>query len=69
MNLDDTVSSVIEERLHFVKHKGKAIFVIDFSHCTSKEMICAARAGAGDHGTATPRVGADAGRLHRRRDR
>ena len=39
MSLDDTVSSVNEERLRFVKHKGHAIFVIDFSHCSSKEML------------------------------
>ncbi len=29
----------IDERLQFVKHKGQAIYVIDFSHCTSKEMM------------------------------
>jgi hypothetical protein len=29
----------IEERLHFIKHKGHAIYVIDFSHCTTKEML------------------------------
>lgn len=28
-----------EERLRFVKHKGHAIFVIDFSHCTAKEIL------------------------------
>lgn len=39
MNLDDTVSGTEEQRLRFVKHKGQPIFVIDFSHCTSKEMI------------------------------
>jgi hypothetical protein len=27
------------ERLHFVKHKGHAIYVIDFSHCTAKEIL------------------------------
>lgn len=42
MNLidsDDTVSGISEERLRFVKHKGQAIFVIDFSHCQSKEIL------------------------------
>ena len=39
MNLDDTVSGMEEQRLRFVKYKGQAIFVIDFSHCSSKEMI------------------------------
>jgi hypothetical protein len=29
----------LEERLHFIKHKGHAIYVIDFSHCAEKEML------------------------------
>jgi len=29
----------LDDRLHFVKHKGQAIFVIDFSHCAAKEMM------------------------------
>ena len=29
----------IDDRLRFVKHKGQAIFIIDFSHCTAKEML------------------------------
>ena len=29
----------LDERLQFIKHKGHAIFVIDFSHCTAKEML------------------------------
>ena len=28
-----------KERLHFVKHKGHAIYVIDFSQCSSKEIL------------------------------
>jgi hypothetical protein len=28
-----------DERLKFVKHKGKTIYVIDFSHCSSKEIM------------------------------
>jgi hypothetical protein len=39
MNLDDTASGAAPERLHFVKHKGKAVFVIDFSHCAAKDML------------------------------
>jgi hypothetical protein len=39
MNLDDTVSSVTEDRLRFIKHKGQAIFLIDFSHCQEKEIL------------------------------
>jgi hypothetical protein len=27
------------ERLRFVKHKGHAIFIIDFSHCEEKEIL------------------------------
>jgi hypothetical protein len=29
----------LEERLHFVKHKGHAIYIIDFTHCAEKEML------------------------------
>lgn len=29
----------VQERLRFVKHKGQAIFLIDFSHCQGKEML------------------------------
>jgi hypothetical protein len=29
----------LDDRLHFIKHKGHAIYVTDFSHCTSKEML------------------------------
>ena len=39
MNLDDTVTSATEERLRFVQHKGREIFLIDFSHCSEKEML------------------------------
>jgi hypothetical protein len=34
-----TESRSIEERLHFVKHKGHAIFLIDVTHCAKKEMM------------------------------
>ena len=40
MNLDDTVGISSEsERLHFVKYKGHAVFVIDLSNCDSKELM------------------------------
>lgn len=39
MNPSMTSSGLLDERLHFVKHKGQTIFVIDFSHCSSKEML------------------------------
>ena len=34
-----TSGEALDERLHFVKHKGQAIYVIDFSHCSGKEMM------------------------------
>lgn len=39
MNIDDTVSNAGEDRLRFVKHKGQAVFVVDFSHCSAREML------------------------------
>ena len=32
-------SSSLEERLRFIKHKGHAIFLIDFTHCAAKELL------------------------------
>lgn len=32
-------SRSMDDRLRFVKHKGHSIFVIDFSHCSSKEIL------------------------------
>jgi hypothetical protein len=29
----------IDERLRFIKHKGHAIYLIDVTHCTAKEML------------------------------
>ena len=29
----------VNERLRFIKHKGQAIFLIDFSHCKEKDML------------------------------
>jgi hypothetical protein len=28
-----------EERIRFIKHKGHAIFLLDFSHCAPKELL------------------------------
>jgi hypothetical protein len=28
-----------EERLRFIKHKGHAIYLIDFSHCEAKKIL------------------------------
>jgi SpoIIAA-like len=33
-----TSGELLDDRLHFVKHKGQVIFVIDFSHASEKEM-------------------------------
>ena len=29
----------VNQRLRFIKHKGHAIFLIDFSHCHGKDML------------------------------
>ncbi len=29
----------LNDRLRYVKHKGHVIFLVDFSHCTAKEMM------------------------------
>jgi hypothetical protein len=34
-----TSGELLEDRLHFVKHKGQAILVIDLSHCSAKEVL------------------------------
>jgi|ERR1700722_4725185 len=34
-----TPGSSQHERLRFIKHKGHAIFLIDFSHCAAKELL------------------------------
>ena len=36
---DDTASDIGKQRLRFVKHKGHAVFVIDFNHCPAKEIL------------------------------
>jgi hypothetical protein len=30
---------LLDDRLHFVEHKGRAILVLDFSHCSAKEVL------------------------------
>jgi hypothetical protein len=35
----ESTNPLPEERLHFVKHKGHAIYVIDFSNCEAKEIL------------------------------
>jgi hypothetical protein len=32
-------AEALEHRLRFVKHKGQAIFLIDFSHASEKEIV------------------------------
>jgi hypothetical protein len=41
MNSDSTNSDSgpVHERLRFIKHKGHAIYLIDFSHCPAKELL------------------------------
>ena len=29
----------VKNRLRFIKHKGQAIFLLDFSHCQGKDML------------------------------
>ena len=45
MNL---IGELLDERLRFVKHKGQAIFVIDFSHCSGKEILLLLDHGSGN---------------------
>jgi hypothetical protein len=34
-----TERELLDNRLHFIKHKGHAIYVIDLSECGAKEML------------------------------
>ena len=34
-----SAGDVQPDRLQFVKHKGQAIYVLDFSHCQAHEMV------------------------------
>lgn len=39
MSSDETATDISENRLRFVKHRGQAIFVVDFSHCSAPEIL------------------------------
>ena len=40
MSLDDTAQfKANEDRLRFIKHKGRTIYLVDFSQCSAKEML------------------------------
>jgi len=34
-----TTDTPLDHRLRYVKHKGQVIYLVDFSHCTAKEML------------------------------
>jgi hypothetical protein len=34
-----TERELLDDRLHFIKHKGHAIYVIDLSECSANEML------------------------------
>jgi len=34
-----TSGELLDDRLHFVKHKGHAILVLDFTHCRAKQIL------------------------------
>lgn len=34
-----STGNALDERLRFIKHKGHAVYVIDFSHCAAKELL------------------------------
>jgi hypothetical protein len=34
-----TGPGLLDDRLHFIKHKGHAIFVLDFRDCSAKELL------------------------------
>jgi hypothetical protein len=36
---EETARHAPVDRLRFIKHKGHAIFLIDFSHCAEKELL------------------------------
>jgi hypothetical protein len=39
MNAPKDFGETKNDRLRFIKHKGHAIYVIDFSHCAAKEVL------------------------------
>ena len=58
--------SLRNERLHFVKHKGHAIYVIDFSHCTAKEILLLLDLIRADISRHAPGVAVESGGLYGR---
>jgi hypothetical protein len=34
-----TSGELLDDRLHFVKHKGHAILVLNFTHCRAKQIL------------------------------
>lgn len=34
-----TSGELLDDRLHFVKHKGHAILVLNFTHCNAKQIL------------------------------
>ena len=34
-----TSAELLDDRLHFVKHKGHAILVLNFTHCSAKQIL------------------------------
>ena len=34
-----TTSNPVDKRLRFIEHEGHAIFLVDLSHCTAKELL------------------------------
>ena len=52
----------VNNRLRFIKHKGQAIFFLDFSHCQGKDMVVLleqARADIARHAPGSVRTLAD----------
>lgn len=39
MSDESSANHPLTERLRFIKHKGHAVFLIDFSHCKASEII------------------------------
>jgi len=39
MSHDESAGRPLTERLRFIKHKGQAVFVIDFSHCKAHDIL------------------------------
>jgi hypothetical protein len=39
MSHDESAGRPLTERLRFIKHKGHAVFVIDFSHCKAHDIL------------------------------